>query len=603
MRRRPVVRRRYTAHMQGRFYALVFLAVFTPFFAGAATCSSLSRGSTGANVSAVQQVLYDAYQGFPSPTGYFGPVTEKALKQWQGEHGIEAIGIVGPKTAVAMKITLCSSAGGNTSQGGVTSDSNSSVAELIKTLLAQIAVLQAKLAVLKGGATTTTAIVTAGGGGNTTAPAPAPTPTPQPAPSTPAPCSFNGQSVAHGASVTAYKDANATSCASEQRICSSGALSGSYANASCTVQQSTDPLSGYWPITSGAQIDSLFGSISWEPSAYNRIFTTMAYAPFTSTIPLPNDVAGMAVVQADYSQAVVYSPQQRKYYMFFGVSLSCTNHAEAPDSIALAESTDGVHFAFARYLIEPQGACTTPSSSWPTGKVFQYNDPSALLTTIGGQEYVYVSYTVGVWDPSVNPLGYGNIGMAAFLIGTNGPALTYKNDTYLTPDFTHCPGFGFSRPSLEWTPAGTMLWFDNFNSNNRICKIPVTNTQQLSAVNVVDAGTTGLNIEAYRFGNFDVLLTDGGAGQGVQYKYAPAGTTQWSAQKQLSPLSGQGWDSGNQGGGAFLVNPDTCKANFYFAGVKPPSATGRSYDSIDIGSTDVNSPVLGKALCRERYGT
>jgi len=88
--------------MRGRFYALLFLAVFAPLFASAATCPTLSRGSTGPSVTTVQKVLYDAYQGFPSPTGFFGPTTEAAVKQWQSEHGIEAVGATGPKTRAAI---------------------------------------------------------------------------------------------------------------------------------------------------------------------------------------------------------------------------------------------------------------------------------------------------------------------------------------------------------------------------------------------------------------------------------------------------------------------------------------------------------------------
>ena len=55
-------------------------------------------------------------------------------------------------------------------------------------------------------------------------------------PAAPASCQFGGQTVAHGQSVTAYLYASAPaggSCAAESRSCSDGALSGSYAHASC----------------------------------------------------------------------------------------------------------------------------------------------------------------------------------------------------------------------------------------------------------------------------------------------------------------------------------------------------------------------------------
>ena len=37
-----------------------------------------------------------------SPTSYFGPITKAAVKKWQAEHDISAIGYVGPQTRKAM---------------------------------------------------------------------------------------------------------------------------------------------------------------------------------------------------------------------------------------------------------------------------------------------------------------------------------------------------------------------------------------------------------------------------------------------------------------------------------------------------------------------
>src|SRR3989344_7180836 len=69
----------------------LFVAVVSPY-AVAATCPSLSLGSTGASVTALQQFLYNSYNNFPTPTGYFGPITQAAVKQWQCEHGIVCSG-------------------------------------------------------------------------------------------------------------------------------------------------------------------------------------------------------------------------------------------------------------------------------------------------------------------------------------------------------------------------------------------------------------------------------------------------------------------------------------------------------------------------------
>lgn len=60
---------------------------------------SLSRGMSGDDVRDLQELLREAgvYEnGFVS--GFFGPLTEAALKRFQEKFGIEAIGIFGPKT-------------------------------------------------------------------------------------------------------------------------------------------------------------------------------------------------------------------------------------------------------------------------------------------------------------------------------------------------------------------------------------------------------------------------------------------------------------------------------------------------------------------------
>ncbi|MGD1015346.1 MAG: peptidoglycan-binding protein, partial [Roseiarcus sp.] len=59
----------------------------------------LSLGSTGADVSALQQILKSAgFYTYPTITGYFGPLTEKALASFQTAHGLDAVGYAGPKT-------------------------------------------------------------------------------------------------------------------------------------------------------------------------------------------------------------------------------------------------------------------------------------------------------------------------------------------------------------------------------------------------------------------------------------------------------------------------------------------------------------------------
>jgi len=63
----------------------------------------LKRGSTGPLVKALQEAL-----GLPPQdrTGYFGPMTEQAVRRFQVDHGLTVDGIVGPETAAALGLDL-----------------------------------------------------------------------------------------------------------------------------------------------------------------------------------------------------------------------------------------------------------------------------------------------------------------------------------------------------------------------------------------------------------------------------------------------------------------------------------------------------------------
>ena len=63
----------------------------------------LSIGSRGEEVSQLQRRLRALdYFFYPEITGYFGPITEKAVIDFQKANGIDPIGIVGPKTRAAL---------------------------------------------------------------------------------------------------------------------------------------------------------------------------------------------------------------------------------------------------------------------------------------------------------------------------------------------------------------------------------------------------------------------------------------------------------------------------------------------------------------------
>lgn len=84
----------------------------------------------------------------------------------------------------------------------------------------------------------------------------------------PASCIFNGQTIPDGNSVTAYADSSVnagSTCNPQTRTCSNGTLSGSYANASCTVAV-CDPFTNPGPNCSSSS-PGLQGSLFYEPPA------------------------------------------------------------------------------------------------------------------------------------------------------------------------------------------------------------------------------------------------------------------------------------------------------------------------------------------------
>lgn len=155
-------------HFFSMFKRITFASVGIVLFAfpliASAACvdisSTLRLGSRGAEVSALQTFFVDTYQDFPAPTGYFGPTTQAALRQWQSERGIVSsgtalttgYGVTGPKTRAALACTSGSTgstvpttsiSGQNPSQstppaGAISDDLQAQ----INALLAQLAALQ-----------------------------------------------------------------------------------------------------------------------------------------------------------------------------------------------------------------------------------------------------------------------------------------------------------------------------------------------------------------------------------------------------------------------------------------------------------------------------
>ena len=80
------------------------LAMTTTTFAQTALTGQLDVGDQGAQVTALQQFLARDVSIYPEAlvTGYYGVLTEAAVKRYQVAQGISAVGRVGPQTLAAI---------------------------------------------------------------------------------------------------------------------------------------------------------------------------------------------------------------------------------------------------------------------------------------------------------------------------------------------------------------------------------------------------------------------------------------------------------------------------------------------------------------------
>ena len=71
------------------------------------TVDVLSKyGSRGEEVKAIQQALKDRGLFHEDITGYYGPITEEAVRKFQKQKGLQVDGIAGPQTLKALGITI-----------------------------------------------------------------------------------------------------------------------------------------------------------------------------------------------------------------------------------------------------------------------------------------------------------------------------------------------------------------------------------------------------------------------------------------------------------------------------------------------------------------
>ncbi len=182
-------------------------------------------------------------------------------------------------------------------------------------------------------------------------------------------CTFNGSTVVHGNSVTAYQASTVpygSSCASQTRTCSNGSLSGSYAYSSCSVSPPTPPAAPT-NLTFSCPAPGTQATINWTPVSgatgyYIRINNTAnGWAPACNG--QPNDG-----YPGDICTGIVSGIPPYNYTTTAGGSYSVWIHAAGPGGSSEATAVSGT-------CTNPAPTCTVNVS--PTS----YNAPSSATLT------------------------------------------------------------------------------------------------------------------------------------------------------------------------------------------------------------------------------
>ena len=201
--------------------AILFSVTFTH---AQSTPRRLYFGLRGDDVTALQvKLIALGFLDAGNDTGYFGPLTRAAVQQFQRQNGIVSsgdetttgYGAYGPITRAALEnVSVQNAAGTQTSSNAAATASRlQSLIDQLQSLLQSINQLTEQVQVSNNSLITPTASSASS-----------------------ASCSFNDQTVANGQSVTAYQSsvgAKGSQCLLQLRTCSDGTLSGTYQYASC----------------------------------------------------------------------------------------------------------------------------------------------------------------------------------------------------------------------------------------------------------------------------------------------------------------------------------------------------------------------------------
>lgn len=237
--------------------------------AGLTLSRNLWLGLYGEDVSRLQLFLRSIGDfTYPTITGYYGQVTENAVKRYQRRMNIisygtslsTGYGVVGPMTRKAL-----------------TSSNNAATISVVQTPISTPVTTSSPTSVITP--------TTGRGGGALT---PTPIPTYQS-------CTFNNQTVPNGNSISAYQSSSVPygqTCQRETRTCRDGVFSGTYTSTACTVQQ---PAITYaWKISNWSACTNIAQSrnvtcTGSDNNTYadNKCTTIKPYISKSCTLPQP----------------------------------------------------------------------------------------------------------------------------------------------------------------------------------------------------------------------------------------------------------------------------------------------------------------------------
>lgn len=93
-----------TTHLNLASTPLLFFTLVLTIFNLVNPALAIKKGDSGSEVAQLQKTLQDAGYFNRKPTGFYGSVTQAAVKKFQAENNLKVDGIVGPKTLSVLKV-------------------------------------------------------------------------------------------------------------------------------------------------------------------------------------------------------------------------------------------------------------------------------------------------------------------------------------------------------------------------------------------------------------------------------------------------------------------------------------------------------------------